>query len=241
MNSRQYSKLRHTARKLGITLPAHENTTNEKPSKKESTPKDRTKGKKRRKEVPRLLKTLSGGIAILSLCFSGLALQQFLADAPEITPLDFATRDPFIPVFNIHNPMYISMYDVQIATQPGPAEGGNVSDDPSFYITMRERLLATCARLSSAQSFEELASNNSLIHTLRFDEIGPKDDITFKSGLSVGGAWIHYTIALVYRYRVKLLGFIPLWRKEQCRMFEIQRDSEGKAHIVPYKTPSSPR
>ncbi|HWZ31162.1 MAG TPA: hypothetical protein VNX18_07510 [Bryobacteraceae bacterium] len=104
MNSRQYAKLAHVARKLGISFPKREELQSGRQQEKIGAPIQLPSQWKALKKV--------GGAALA--CVALLAtLFQFW---PDVSVEPYASRDqhsPFAQLFSVENTNYYSIYDVQ--------------------------------------------------------------------------------------------------------------------------------
>lgn len=130
------------------------------------------------------------------------------------------------------------MYDTEIAVQSGPMRFSNPPQKSDEWDeTIKQRIPAACRQMKAAKTLKYLAAQNLAIAEKNYKEIRAGDDATIDSRWTTNGG-VNGFFSVAIRYRVKALGVIPLWGRFQCQMFETERDTEGRTHLVPYTHPT---
>lgn len=131
-------------------------------------------------------------------------------------------------MFVIHNPLYITMYSTQVAMQPGAMRYSSEPQDPS-----QELKSSPCKKLRSYENLLTESKTKLLMSAQEFGNIQPGHDVTFSTKTSTSGGF-RVVVGVAAFYQVQIWGTIPLWSRFVCREFQTTRDSDGRAHIVPY-------
>lgn len=259
MNSKQYRRIVHSLRQLGLPIPTREQlaiTAKQKPKTKQSAKQERLGNRNSERSEKRYsllvaAKTVGIVVAMISLVASCYTLQQFWYGAPDISPINYDTYPRFRGELLVTNQMSVSMYHVEIGSYGGMFGYGNPDsaghEEQDWESQARKEAAADCQMLIGSGDIGDPVRDNLVINEDVYNSIGPGEKVRLKSGWVLGippaGSPLvsHSLLTVGLIYRVKIFGFIPTPKRVICRNYETETDLDGRVHLVPFKPPNAVR